>query len=139
MGSRWRLELHIVWRSHPDYRSFLDALARAQERYPFRLFGHCLMPNHFHLLLRPEPGVSISRVLQSLSVAHTWRYHRQHGTVGHVWQGRFKSPVVQGDVHALTVLRYIEGNPTKIGRPAQSWDFVRPYNGWVPRGYPSGW
>src|SRR5262249_12552920 len=73
------------------------------------------MSNHFHLLLQPAEGQSISRVLQSLTVAHTWRYHRMHRSVGHVWQGRFKSPVVQDDDHLLTVLRYIEANPLRAG------------------------
>jgi REP element-mobilizing transposase RayT len=39
-----------------------------------------LMSNHFHLLLKPAPGQSISRILQSLTVAHTWRHHRRQGT-----------------------------------------------------------
>src|SRR5215467_7196105 len=76
------------------------------------------MSNHFHLLLAPEPGVSISRILQSLTVAHTWHFHRQQCTSGHVWQGRFKSPVVQDDDHALVVLRYIEANPLRAGMVA---------------------
>ena len=69
----------------------------------------------FHLLLRTEPGVSVSRVLQSLTVAHTWRYHRRRGTVGHVWQGRFRSPVVPEDAPLGTVLRSIEANPLRAG------------------------
>ena len=101
-----------------DYRTFLEALAKTQQRYPFRLYGYCLMTNHFHLLLAPEAGVSISRVLQSLTVAHTWYYHRRRGAVGHVWQGRFKSPLVQDDDHALVVLRYIEANPLRAGMVA---------------------
>jgi putative transposase len=104
-----------VFGAAEDYRAFLKALAQTQQRYPFRLYGYCLMTNHFHLLLEPEPGQSISRILQSLTVAHTWRYHRTHGTVGHVWQGRFRSPVVQSDAHALTVLRYVEANPLRAG------------------------
>jgi putative transposase len=79
-----------------DYHQFLQALAQTQTRYPFCLYGYCLMPNHFHLLLAPDEGQSLSRILQSLTVAHTWHYHRRHRTCGHVWQGRFKSPVVQG-------------------------------------------
>jgi len=71
-----------VFFAEADYRAFLQALAQTQQRYPFRLFGYCLMTNHFHLLLQPDDGVSISRVLQSLTVAHTWHYHRAHGTVG---------------------------------------------------------
>ena len=104
-----------VFLAPDDYRTFLEALAKTQQRYPFRLYGYCLMANHFHLLLEPEPGVSISRVLQSLTVAHTWHCHRRRGAVGHVWQGRFKSPVVQDDNHALVVLRYIEANPLRAG------------------------
>jgi putative transposase len=98
-----------------DYLAFLRSLAQTQQRYPFALYGYCLMGNHFHLLLAPGPGQVISRILQSLTVAHTWHYHREHGKVGHVWQGRFKSPVVQDDAHALTVLRYIEANPLRAG------------------------
>jgi putative transposase len=58
-----------------DYLPFLNSLGQTQERYPFRLYGYCLMTNHFHLLLEPDAGESICRILQSLTVAHTWRYH----------------------------------------------------------------
>lgn len=107
-----------VFAGPADFLAFLEALGQTQRRYPFRLYGYCLMTNHFHLLLTPEPGVSVSRVLQSLTVAHTWRYHRSHASVGHVWQGRFRSPVVQDDDHGLTVLRYVEGNPLRAGMVA---------------------
>jgi len=96
-----------------DFLTFLDALRQTKERYPFRLFGYCLLNNHFHLLLQPGEGQSISRILQSLTVAHTWHYHRRYLGSGHVWQGRFKSPIIQDDDHLLTVLRYVEGNPLR--------------------------
>ncbi len=102
-----------VFADPSDYRVFLHTLGQTQLRYPFVLYGYCLMGNQFHLLLAPQPGQSISRILQSLTVAHTWRYHKAHATSGHVWQGRFKSPVIQADEHALTVLRYIEANPLR--------------------------
>ena len=104
-----------VFGAADDYRAFLRALAQTQLRYPFCLCGYCLMTNHFHLLLQPDDGVSISRVLQSLTVAHTWHYHRDHGTLGPVWQGRFQSPVIEDDDHLLTVLRYVEANPRRAG------------------------
>jgi putative transposase len=81
------------------------------------------MTNHFHLLLRPEEGQTVSRILQSLTVAHTWRYHKRHRSVGHVWQGRFKSPVIQDDGHLLVVLRYIEANPLRAGMVADPADY----------------
>jgi putative transposase len=71
------------------------------------------MPNHVHLLIRPVEA-PISRVMQSLLVSHTQRYHRCHHSGGHVWQVRFKRPVIQDDEHLLTVLRYIEANPLRV-------------------------
>jgi REP-associated tyrosine transposase len=121
-----------VFVSPEDYRQFLGALTQTKERYPFRLFGYCLMTNHFHLLLAPDPGQSISRILPSLTVAHTWHYHKTHHTSGHVWQGRFKSPVVQHDAYALTVLRYIEGNPWRAGMVADLADY--PWSSYVHHG-----
>lgn len=52
----------VVFRDDGDFLAFLHAMGRPQLRYPFRLYGYCLMTNHFHLLLRPEPGVAIGRV-----------------------------------------------------------------------------
>jgi len=102
--------------AHPaDVQQFLKALGQTQERYPFRLYAYCLMSNHFHLVVEPDAGQNISRILQSLTVAHTWHYHKALGTSGHVWQGRFKSPAVATDEHLLTVMRYVESNPLRAG------------------------
>lgn len=102
-----------VFRKQGDFEAFLTALGDLKERKPFALYGYCLLNNHFHLLLRPLAGTSISRIMQSLLVSHTERYHKHHRSSGHVWQGRFKSPVIQNDEHLLTVLRYIEANPLR--------------------------
>src|SRR6478672_5070600 len=95
-----------------DFEAFLGTLLELKERKSFKLYGYCLLDNHFHLLIRPS-GASISRIMQSLLVSHTHRYHKHHRSRGHVWQGRFKSPVIQDDEHLLTVLRYIEANPLR--------------------------
>jgi putative transposase len=94
------------------------------------------MTNHFHLLLAPGPGQSISRILQSLTVAHTWHYHKRRGGVGHVWQGRFKSPLIQDDDHALTVLRYIEANPLRAGLVTDAGDYRWSSYAWHGLGRP---
>ena len=52
---------------------------------------------NFRHLLRPEPGPSISRILQSRNVAQTWRYHKRHHSSGYVWQGWFQNPVIQDE------------------------------------------
>jgi putative transposase len=111
-----------VFHEDEDYAAFLKALGDLKERRPFDLLGYCLMPNHVHLLVRPRE-TPISRIMQSLLVSHTQRYHRCHRSGGHVWQGRFKSPVIQDDGHLLTVLRYIEANPLRAGMVASAGDY----------------
>ena len=101
-----------VFRKEADFEAFLKALGELKQRKPFELYGYCLLNNHFHLLVRPLDA-SISRIMQSLLVSHTQRYHKHYRSGGHVWQGRFKSPVIQNDEHLLTVLRYIEANPLR--------------------------
>src|SRR3990172_12503568 len=111
-----------VFRKKADFEAFLTTLVELKGRRPFLLYGYCLLSNHFHLLIRPT-GASISRIMQSLLVSHTQRYHRHYQSGGHVWQGRFKSPVIQNDEHLLAVLRYIEANPlrAKLVRRAEQY------------------
>lgn len=126
-----RLVYHVINRGNNraavffddgDYEAFLKAIGDLKERRPFEFFGYCLMPNHVHLLIRALE-TPISRIMQSLLISHTQRYHRCHHSGGHVWQGRFKSPVIQDDDHLLTVLRYIEANPLRARMVASAGDY----------------
>lgn len=123
-----------VFDSEGDYHAFLKAIADLKHRMPFDLYGYCLMGNHIHLLVRPRKH-PISRIVQSLLVSHTQRFHRFHGTGGHVWQGRFKSPVIQDDDHLLTVLRYIEANPVRAKLVKHAGDY--PWSSFA--GHGQGW
>ncbi len=104
-----------VFLKDEDFISFVGLLAEAKERHPVKLFSYCLMPNHFHLLLAPEKADQLSRFMQWLMTSHVRRHHSHYHTTGHVWQGRYKSFIVEKDRHLLTVARYIEGNPVRAG------------------------
>lgn len=112
-----------VFHKDEDFEAFIDLLGQARTRHPVKILGYCLMPSHFHLLLNAEEGVELSRFMQWLMTSHVRRYHRHYRTSGHVWQGRFKSFIVQEDAHLLTVARYIEGNPLRAGlaNSAKEW------------------
>ena len=99
-----------VFHKAGDYDAFLGAMADATTRTPMDVLGYCLMPNHFHLVLRPHADADLSRWMQWLLTAHARRYHRHYKTTGHVWQGRFKAFPIEADEHLLTVLRYVERN-----------------------------
>jgi len=77
------------------------------------VFGYCLMPNHFHLVVRPREDGDLSRWMQWLFTAHVRRYHKHYQSSGTIWQEPFKAfPIQQGE-HLLTALRCIERNPVR--------------------------
>jgi putative transposase len=100
----------VVFHKPADYDAFVTAMADAQVRLRADILGYCLMPNHFHLVIRTQAVGDLGRWVQWLLMAHAQRYNRHYGTSGHVWQGRFKAFPIQNDEHLLSVLRYVERN-----------------------------
>ena len=103
--------LPIFWKDE-DYLAFERILSEGLDLYEVSLFSFQLMPNHWHLVLRPQQDGEMSRFLRWVSATHTMRYHAHYHTSGegHVYQGRFKSFPLQDDEHFLTVCRYVERN-----------------------------
>lgn len=114
-----------VFHKDEDYQAFVDLIAAANQRIPMRVMGYCLMPNHFHLMVRPFGDGELSTWMQWLMTSHVRRYHAHYHSSGHVWQGRFKSFIVQKDEHFLKAMRYVERNALKAGlvKRAQNWRF----------------
>jgi putative transposase len=106
-----------------DYVDFLSAMRDVSKRRPMRVFGYCLMPNHFHLALWPYGDGDLGRWMQSLFACHVRRHRLRYAGTGHIWQGRFKAFPIKDDDHLLTVLRYIERNPLRAGlvERAEDW------------------
>jgi putative transposase len=112
-----------VFHKPDDFAAFLDMIAAAQGRSPMRVLGYCVMPTHFHLVLRPHGDGDLSRWMQWLLTTHVRRYRRQFGSSGHVWQGRFKAFPCQDDGHLVTLLRYVEGNARRAGLVGRAEDW----------------
>jgi putative transposase len=108
-----------------DYAAFLNLLARVKEAVPVGLLAFCLMPNHWHLVLRPRKDGDLSNFMLRLTTAHVRRHHAHyhHAAGGHLYQGRFKNFPVQEDRHLLAVCRYVEANPlrAKLVKRAEAW------------------
>ncbi|MBA7467307.1 hypothetical protein ES707_02523 [subsurface metagenome] len=114
-----------VFHKEQDYEAFIDLMREAKVRHSIKIFAYCLMPNHFHMVVVPIQAEELNKGMQWLMTSHVRRYHRHYGTSGHIWQGRFKSFIIQEDNHLLTVLRYVEGNPVRAGlvNSAKDWSW----------------
>lgn len=112
-----------VFHKDADYAAFVRVIEEALSSFDVRMLAYCLMPNHFHFLLQPEKGIEVSKLMHWVLTSHVRRYHQHYGSSGHVWQGRYKSFIVQEDQHLLTVVRYIEGNPVRadLVKTARKW------------------
>lgn len=110
-----------------DYQAFEQVLAEGLARYPVELLTYCVMPNHWHLVVRPQADDALGRWLRWVGVTHVRRhqehYHRRGA--GHLYQGRFKSFPVSSDEHFLTLCRYVEANPSRaqLVERAEQWQF----------------
>jgi len=112
-----------VFHKGKDYEAFIAIMEEAKVNYSVKFFAYCLMPNHFHMVLMPDRGDQLSKMMQWMMTSHVRRYHRHYGTSGHIWQGRYKSFLIQKDNHLLMVLRYVESNPLRAGlvNSAKDW------------------
>ncbi len=110
-----------------DYILFKTILSEAKEKYDMRILAYCLMPNHFHLVLYPKKDRDLQKFMQWVTLTHTQRWHIQNKTIGlgHLYQGRYKSFLVQKDKHLLSVIRYVERNPlrAKLVKKSDNWKF----------------
>lgn len=144
-----------IFRKSTDYEAFERVLLETLERRPMRVLAYCLMPNHWHMVLRPHNDGDLSKFMQWLTLTHTqrWHAHRHTAGTGHLYQGRYKSFPVQSGHHLICVLRYVERNPLRANlvRRVQDWRWSslwRRERGaaedslWLhkwPGGVPDGW
>ena len=128
-----------IFASDADRARFLELLARSLERFEVELHAYVLLPNHFHLLARTRRA-NLSRWMHWVMVTYTISFNRRHGKVGHLFQGRYKSLLVEGGSYLLELSRYLHLNPVRgrvigIGDPKERRERLRAYRWSSYRGY----
>lgn len=111
-----------LFQKEADYEAFERVLQEAHEKCPIDILAYCVMPNHWHFVLRPTQDGQLTAFLRRLAHTHTMRWHAHYGTsgTGHLYQGRFKAFPVENDDHFYTVVRYVERNALRAGLVAQA-------------------
>ena len=119
-----------------DYLACLKVMRETQARVPIGLLAYCLMPNHFHLVVRPRVDGQLSAFMQWFTATHSKRWHawRRSAGTGAVYQGRFKAFPVQTDRHFLTVCLYVERNALRAGLVGRAEDWP-----WSSASLPMSW
>jgi putative transposase len=106
------IEGRDIFRDTKDRQAFLKRLSDLVTKGNVQLLAWCLMPNHFHLLLRTH-GMSLATMMRRLMTGYAVWHNRRHDRKGHLFQNRYKSIVVEEDPYFLELVRYIHLNPVR--------------------------
>lgn len=113
------VKLSTYLESPKDIREIYNRKLIQQDRC-VTVFAYCLMSNHFHLLLRQETDNGITKYLHKLSDSYTKYFNKRYTRVGSLFQGTFKSVLIESDEEFLHVSRYIHLNSSSLSYPWSS-------------------
>ena len=105
-------EKNDIFSDDEDQSRFLKILSQSAKTYNVKVYCFVLMKNHFHLLVETPLG-NLSEFMRHFNISYTSHYNRRHDRVGHLYQGRYKSILVQKDSYLTMVSKYIHLNPAK--------------------------
>lgn len=104
-----------IFLDYADFERFHSLLGRYRERHDFRLYAYALIPNHVHLLIETTESSSISQIMHGINTAYAMYFNGRHNRSGHVFQGRFRSSIIDSENYFLEVMRYIDLNAVRAG------------------------
>lgn len=125
-------EKREIFKDDADRVRFLEILELSVNTYRVLLYCYILMESHYHLLVETPQG-NISEFMRHFNITYTSYYNKRHNRVGHLYQGRYKSILVDKDSYLTILSRYIHLNPIRVGE-AVDWT-VREKKNYL-KGYP---
>jgi putative transposase len=106
-----------------DRTRYLHALRRASRDARCTIHAYVLMTNHVHLLVTAGERQSPARMMQALGRRYVQYFNRRHGRTGTLWEGRYRSSLIDSERYFLQCSRYIETNPVRAGLVSEPGDF----------------
>ncbi len=111
-----------IFLTNADHREFLRLVGETAARHDFRIHAYALMANHYHLLIQTPRG-ELGAGLHRLNGLYSQYFNQSHDRVGHLFQGRYKALLLDGNSYYLALHRYIHQNPVKAELVAHPWDY----------------
>lgn len=103
----------VVFCDNADYQKYLDCLLAAAREYKVAIHAYVLMPNHVHILASPSDESGLARMMQWIGRQYVPYFNHKYQRVGSLWQGRFRTSLIDSERYFLGCSRYIEHNPVR--------------------------
>jgi putative transposase len=122
-----------IFTSPADYQTLLDLLRENAEKFQVAIHAYVLMSNHFHLLATPGTLEGLPQMMQAVGRRYVRYFNDLQKRSGTLWEGRYKSTLIQADRYLLACMAYIDLNPVRAGLVAQARDYP-----WSSHGHYTG-
>jgi putative transposase len=112
-----------IFATPADYRGLLDILEENAKKFDVAVHAYVLMSNHIHLLATPQTVEGLPKMMQVLGQTYVRYFNRTQQRTGTLWEGRYKSTLIQSDRYLLACMAYIDLNPVRTGLVVQPQDY----------------
>jgi putative transposase len=112
-----------IFATAADYSVWLDLLEENAKKFDVAIHSYVLMSNHFHLLATPQTADGLPKMMQAVGRSYVRYFNDAHGRSGTLWEGRYKSTLIETDRYLLACMAYIDLNPVRAGLVAQPQDY----------------
>ena len=104
-----------IFKCTGDYAVFLSVLHEASARHHLEIHSYALMTNHYHLLATPRTPTAIAKTMQSVGRRYVYHFNRRYERTGTLFEGRYRSTLIDTESHWFNCMRYVELNPVRAG------------------------
>jgi putative transposase len=112
-----------IFADREDYETMLALLADSAPRHEVAIHAYVLMVNHFHLLATPATAQGLPQMMQAVGRRYVQHFNRRHGRSGTLWEGRYRSTVLQPERYLLPCMVYFDLNPVRAGEALRAADY----------------
>jgi putative transposase len=112
-----------IFASAADYKALLALLEESAKKFDVAVHAYVLMSNHFHLLATPQTAEGLPKMMQAVGRSYVRYFNDAQGRSGTLWEGRYKSSVIQSERYLLACMAYIDLNPLRAGLVAAPQDY----------------
>ncbi len=112
-----------IFADREDRETILALLADNAPKHGVAVHAYVLMDNHFHLLVTPGTAEGLPRLMQAIGRRYVQYFNRRHARTGTLWEGRYRSTLLQPERYLLPCMAYLDLNPVRSGEVAQAADY----------------
>lgn len=112
-----------VFKDREDYEAMLGLLADNAQQYAVVIHAYALLANQFHLLATPTTADGLQRMMQAVGRRYVPYFNRRHGRTGTLWEGRYRSALMQPERYLIPCMVYFDWSPVRAGQVAQPGDY----------------